>query len=385
MAILGGVSNEAFIKKSLIFSISGMVLMAALLAVLLPEMQDKTMEAELAELTQGYYDFTGQTPTSEEVWGLTGIYTPYGTGSDGQQSTAWGTTADGWVYGSRIEVYAPSQLPGLSTAEAYTVQFDKDTGLYYYVQAGSDLDVQTDGDDPQKGTLYTAVSMDRLHQSDVFFTPGSKVETDRGTYYDFSGWRYVFQPLRDYKASNDLNVSKTTTSLSIVWYDYYGDTGLSGQLMLSGSDSGVSYITARQIVDAFSTASYSSKFEMLFNGVHLNVYIKINPYAIQFGGYTVEECYKLGYWSLMVTSPAITDSSGGFTLTAFSPDRAFDIIVSLLTFSMDGYGLTGVAATLCSLFFTVSLYTSLIAIGIEQWPVLIFAGVLAVIQGLSLL
>lgn len=29
---------------------------------------------------KGYTDMTGQSPISEEVWGLAGIFTPYGTG-----------------------------------------------------------------------------------------------------------------------------------------------------------------------------------------------------------------------------------------------------------------------------------------------------------------
>lgn len=382
--MMGGWSNEAFVKKSLIFSITGMTFMAALLTMFLPAV-DTSLDQELTELTQGYYDFTGQQPTSEEIWGLSGIYTPYGTGSDGLESTAWGTTADGWVYGSRIDVYTPSQMADLSPKESYTVMYDQDTGLYYYVSAGEDLQVSTDQEDPQKGTLYTAVAMDRMHRSDVFFTPGGKVTTEDGFRYDFSGWRYVFQPLRDYKASNDLNVTRTTTSLSVVWYDYYGDEGLSGQLMLNAGDAGVAYITGTQIVQAFQQSSYSSRFSMPFNGLELNVYIKINPYALQFGGYTVEECWKYGFWSVMVTSPSVTSDSSGFTLQSFSPDRVFDIVVSLLTFSFDGYGLSGIAATLCSFFFTVSLYTSLIAIGLNFYPVLILSGMLAVFQSFSIL
>lgn len=384
MAFLGGVSNEAFIKKSLIFSITGMVFMAAFMALFLPDV-DKDLDSELADLTAGYYDFTGAKPVSEEIWGLTGIYTPYGTDSEGKESASWGTTPDGWVYGSRVTYYEPSQMQGLSPDEGYAVAYDEKQGLYRYVKAGKNLDVSLGtAEDPSAGTLYTAAAMDIAHKSDVFFSPGSKQTDDRGTYYGFSGWRYTFQPLRDYKASDDLDVTRSTTSLSIVWYEYYGDSGLSGQLMLAG-DQGVSYITKKEIVEAFSSASFSSKFQMKFNGLSINVYIKLNPYAIQFGGYTVEKCYDSGFWSVMVTSPSVTQDTSDFTLQAFSPDRAFDIIAHLLTFSMDGYGLSGVGATLCSLFFTVSLYTSLIAIGIEEKLVLILTGVLAVIQSISIL
>lgn len=383
-----GFSNESFVKSALVFSITSMVLMTAFISIFAPY-NDQDLESSLSQLTEDYYKFTGAEPTSEEVWALSGIYTPYGVDENGEQSTAWGTTPDGWVYGARIQRYEPTQFMDLyGDKEAYTVMFDADRGLYYYTAAGADLDYKVAEPDPdtgvinpEEGTLYTSVAMDKEHKSDIFFTAGGRQSMENGTfYYQFSGWRYAFQPLRDYKASNDLNVDATTSSLSLIWYNYYGDDGISGQLMLSGSDSGVAYITGPQIVQAFNSASFSSKFAMVFNGIDMNVYIKINPYALQH--YTVEECYNNGWWSVLITSPSVADSDG-FTLSAFSPEKAFDVIVSLLTFHGENYGLTGMASSIASLFFTVSMYTSLIAIGLSVWPVLIFAGVLAVIQGIA--
>lgn len=387
-SLFGGFNSDTFVKQNLIAAILIPVLMVGLLSFFLPA-GDTDMQEELGELTDDYFKFTGAAPVSEEIWALSGIYTPYSVGEDGQTSPAWGTTPDGWVYGSRIPSYSPTQYGKLGDGaqEAYRVQYDEDTGLYYYVEAGSDLDVKVaeageEGVDPQTGALYTAVSFEYTQKSSVFFSPGSKQTIQEGSYYPFTGWRYVFQPLRDYKASNDTTVDKTTTSLSCVWYDYYGDTGVSGQLMLSGSDSGVSYITGEEIVAAFNQASYSSKFQMVFNGIDLNVYIKINPYALTFGGYSIEECYNNGFWSMMVTSPAVTTGDGAFVMDAFSPDRIFDIVVKLLTFQVGDYGLSGMAATFCSFFFVVPFYTTLIAIGLSNYPVLIFAGLLAVAQGI---
>lgn len=386
----GSGGNAAFTKRALTFSIMGMVLMAGFLAVFLPDDYDGDLKEELDTLSEGYYSMTGTKAVSEEIWGLSGIYTPYGLKSDGEESTEWGTTPDGWVYGQRITLYSPSQFSDLNGGkESYTVEYDEDTGLYYYVEKGSDLSSVTVATgtpvDPETGTLYTAVAMDPTHMSDQFFTPGSKVTDENGTYYNFSGWRYAWQPLRDYQASNDLNVSRTSTSLSIVWYDYYGTSGLSGQLMLSGSDSGVSYLTTQQIVQAFDSSSFSSKFTMVFNGIDMNVYIKLNPWALQFGGMSVEDAFNNGYWSIMITSPSVTSDSTGFTMTAFSPDRVLDIVIGLLTFSMDSYGLSGVASILCSVFFTVSLYTSLLAISLEKVHLLILMAILAAVQAISII
>ena len=389
MGLVGGVANASFIKRSLLFSIMSMFFMASLLAIFLPDQHEGGLQEELDSLTSDYYDITGSNPVSEEVWGLSGIYTPVGRDDTGAESTAWGVTPDGWVYGSRIYQYTPTQYRGLNFgAESYTVMYDENKGLYYYTAVGDDLKDSFkagDPEDPETGTLYTQVSFDIAHKSDLFFTPGGRQQTEQGSYYEFSGWRYVWQPLRDYQASNDLSVDRTTTSISMVWYDYHGTEGLGAQLMLCGSDSGVAYIRGGDIVRAFDSASYSAKFVLTFNGIDMNVYIRLNPYVLQFMGGSVEDAYRDGYWTVMITSPSVTSDTSGFTMSAFSPDRVFDIIVGLLTFEMAHFGLTGVAATLCSVFFTVSLYTSLLAIGIENLPVLILTGILAVIQSIGII
>lgn len=390
MMLGGGYVNESFVKGAMTFSILALVLLPAFLGIFFPS-YDGSMEKELEALGNDYYKITGASPTSEEIWGLSGIYTPYGVGPDGEASTAWGTTPDGWVFGSRIYTYAPSQLSDLNGGkESYTVTYDEDKGLYYYTAKGSDLSSVTvhepgggEEQDPEKGTLYTSVTMDKTQKSNRFFTTGDKTARENGTfYYEFTGYRYVFQPLRDYKASNDLNVDATTSSLSLIWYSYFKDDGISGQLIISGSDSGIAYITSTQILEAFNAAAYSAKFQMVFNGLNMNVYIQINPYALQH--YSVEECYAQGFWSVMVTSPSISDSSG-LTLDSFSPDRIWDAVYHLLTFDLDHYGLGGTAGILASLIFSMSFYTTLIALGLSVWPVLIFAGLVAAIQALSIL
>lgn len=383
----GGYVNESFVKSSLTMSILVLILLPTMLGIFFPT-YDGSMEKELSALGEDYYKITGASPTSEEVWGLSGIYTAYGVGPDGQPSTAWGTTRDGWIHGSRIVTYSPSQLEDLNGGkEGYTVTYDQDKGLYYYTSKGDDLISVTvdsgDPQDPEKGTLYTSVTMDKLQKSERFFTVGDRTMKENGTfYYEFTGYRYCFQPLRDYKASNDLNVEATTSSLSLIWYSYLNDDGISGQLIISGSDSGIAYITSTQILEAFNQANYSAKFQMVFNGLNMNIYIQINPYALQH--YSVEECYKEGYWSVLVTSPSVSDSAG-LTLDSFSPDRIWTAVCDLLTFNLDHYGLGGAAGTIASLVFSMGFYTTLIAIGLSVWPVLIFAGLVAAIQALSLL
>lgn len=95
---------------------------------------------------------TGRSATSEEIWGLSGIYTPYGIDEYGKPSTKYGITDDGWIYGARIGNYNPVQYKakyneqtgeysedpnGLDDGKlGYVVTYNGDKGLYYYKWIG---------------------------------------------------------------------------------------------------------------------------------------------------------------------------------------------------------------------------------------------------------
>lgn len=388
MSLATSYGNEAFTKSALTFSLITMILMASFVTVFAPAPQVSGMQAELDDLTSAYGALTGSTGTSEEIWGLTGIYTPYGVGADGQPSTARGTTLDGWTFGARVSSYSPTQYKGLNgDASAYTVSYDPQKGMYYYTAHGSDwLDIEDGSTESiSSGTTYTRVHMDATQKSNVFFTSGSKTELENGTfYYDYTGYRYTFQPLRDYYMSQSTAVSHTSTSLSLIWYQYYADSGLSGQLVLSGSDGGVAYITTAQIMEKLNKANNTAKFDMTFNGATMHVIIHMDDYAMTHG-YSVADAYNAGFWDVMVTSPSVTSAtSEGVQIGSFNVESLMDTVVGLLTFDNSKFGLSGTGATIASVVFSVSFYTSLIAIGLVCWPVLLFAGVMALIQSISI-
>ena len=375
-------------KKALTGALLIMFFMSSFIGVFFPQI-DPTLERNLDSLNSDYARMTGGSATEEEIWALTGIYTPVGIDADGNPASGWGYTRDGWIYGDRVINYTPVNYNDLNGGkEGYTVRYDEGTGLYYYTAAGSDLrSIKVDPDNLTESTLYTSVTMDWApeHKSNVFFTTGGKVEQNGRFYYNFSGYRYCMQPLRDYQASSNLNVDKTTSSLSLIYYSYYTDEGISGQLILSGADAGISYLSAGEIIRAFDSTIYTSKFQLVFNGLDINLYIQINPWAIQH--MSVEQCFNQGYWSFMVTSPAVTDSTSGFTLDALSIDNIFGAIWNLLTFNTEVYGLTGTAKTIAVLFFNMSLYTTLLSLALMNLKTMLIAGlmggIIAAVQAIS--
>ena len=358
--------------KMIMFSVTVMILLSVFLPMFNVQNKNGDIPDYLADIENQYFNFTGSKPASESLWVLTGIYTPYGQDSDGLPSSAWGYTDDGWLYGQRVVSYTPSQYGG-TNASAYATYYDDELRVYRYSNDSTTVNKH------DQGALYGDVVMDVDKKSNMFFTSAGKTTTDDGKfYYSFSGYRYAFQPIqKHYTEDQDGNISEVipnTTSLSLIWYDYYGSTGISGQLIISGSDGGVAFLTAAEIVSAFNASISTSKFIMNFNGVDMILSIRLDPYYIT-NGMSVEECYNLGYWSIMVSSRSVDASSLIAADYEFNPTEIFNTMIDILTFNADKYGLTGMAGILATLLIVVPLFAALIVIGLENYIVVILAGI----------
>jgi hypothetical protein len=234
--------------------------------------------------------------------------------------------------------------------------------------------------------------MDVGKKSDIFFTSNGKVTDGDFYYYKFNGLRYSWQPVAEYKAidnnGNLRDVVPNTTSLSLIWYDYYGSnggpgsSGLAGQLIITGADSGVAYLTASQIVSAFNSDTSTSRFTLAFNGIDCYIHIRIDPRALS-SGLTIEDCYNQGYWSVMVSSPSADVSSMAGADYEFNPTDVFHTMIDLLTFKTSDYGLTGIAGVLSSFIIVIPLMAGLITIGLDKYQILIMAGIYGVISAIN--
>lgn len=369
MGLLGGADNN-FSFKMIIFAMAVLFLLPTFMSMYVGTSSDA--DQNVNDLLDDYYDFTGSNAVSESVWALTGIYTPY-TGT-----TTYGYTDDGWLYGSVVGEgtgsYTPDQYVG--TSQTYSIQRGED-GLYRYTSASAD--------GHEAGDLYTNVAFDSSHKSSIFFTEAGKVESGDFFYYEYTGYRYAFQPLANYNAQdsegNPVPVLANTTSLSLIWYEYYGSSGISGQLILSGSDGGVAYLTAQQIVTAFSSTTSTATFNMTFNSVDMRIHIRIDPYYLS-QGYSIEQCYNMGYWSIMVSSLSTDIDAYNTTDYGFNIWSIFETLIDLFTFNTAEYGISGTMGTIASLVLVIPLYAALISIGISFYPALILAGILAAVQGI---
>lgn len=385
-----GGSSEAFIQGALIFGVITLFLMPVMISVLMTPATEEfdtnptVSQDRLDEFNTAYMNFTTNGSKKEQPWALTGIYTPYSGGT-------YHYTPDGWLYGEVIPSYSPEQYKG--TAGEYTVvrgmggtanTDDRFTGVLYTYTTSATLDGHNRGD------AYTYVTMDITKQSEIFFTEQLKHTVSNpvggGFYYEYTGYRYCFQALESgYTSYTDADGNKgitklnaTTSSLSLIWYNYASQTGISGQLILSGSDYGVSQLTAGDIVSAFNSSTNTAKFEMHFNGIPMFIYIRVDPYMTR-QGLTVEECYNQGFWSIMVSSLS-TDPQDYYTSDfSFTPEKILDTAIALMSFNMDEYDMSDTMRILSSLVFNMVLLTMLLAIGLKNPKILLIAGIAALV------
>lgn len=230
------------------------------------------------------------------------------------------------------------------------------------------------------------MSFDREHQSDIFFTAATKQTDNNGAFkYDYTGYRMSFQPVSSYTAYSEDNekvaVVATTTSLSLIWYQVptEGGSGVAGQLVLSGSDSGVAYLNQAAILSAFNATTSTAPFDLVFNGVKMTVYIKIDPYYLN-QGWTVQQCYNQGYWSIMVTSLSVDSSAYLGTDNSKNPMDLIDTVIDFFTFNLDDYNMSPGIEMICYLLFVIPFYLGLIVLCLDYAYLWILVGILAAIQ-----
>ena len=392
-------SNNEFSFKLIIMALVITVMLSMFINIFIPQQEEGVNTNELLD---GYFQMTGTAPASESIWALKGIYTPYA-------GSTYGYTDDGWLYGSSVEKYTPTQYDVGNFK--YTVKKDSEGLFRYYTPEVKDPGDEGTAEEKAAyaqyikyvnkeepltvygnhylGDLYTDIAFDINYKSNIFFTENNKHTDDNGRFwYQYTGYRYSFSPLKNYtsldKNKEPVEVIANTTSLSLIWYQYYYQSGVSGQLVVSGSSQGVAYITAEQIVQAFNSTTSAAKFTMAFNGVDMNVYVKIDPYHLA-QGVSIEDCYNGGFWSVMVTSLATDTNAYENTNYALNIDNVLETIWNIFTFNYSDYGIEGWAGVICTMLICIPFYAAILVFALEYKWVAILAGIMAAIQGLGTL
>lgn len=372
--------DMAFSYGLILMAVVLMIAMPMCINILAPQHEVTEYEDVINQLNESYANFTGSAPIKEDVWALQGIYTPY------QSSGPQGTTKDNWLYGTEVHDYTPSQYNAgdntYTVSNRVTVDGEtRNLNHYVYTNVGSGYAGISNGD------VYSYVAMDVNQQSNIFFAPQNKHTVGSNFYYDYSGYRYSFSPISSVTGVDDngntITWDKDYSSCSLIWYSYYNlQNGIAGQLVINSSmDGGTAYITSDTIIKNLNTQNNTAKFDLVFNGVTIYLYLKLDSYYLS-TGLSIQECFNQGYWSVMLTSASADVSSYVSPDYSFNPENIFQTFIDIFTFNLDSYGFSPMMAIFCSLIVALPLYVGLLVIGIDNWPVLILAGILLAIQSI---
>ena len=327
--------DDATLMKVAVFGIAMSIFCTLGIQIMLVEASGDYDYDDIQAYKNELIQFSGQTMINNSPWVLTHVYTPWdpATGVDKHYS-------EGWMYG---EDYGPPNpnteykgYPGyLSAADIRLDPEQKSSAPLSYTREAADIDERS-GDKwwsniPIIGDIGRVLGFDPYTYQNVVLNNWS-----------YTGYRYVFDPTLPF-ATQENKPSAHDGSLSIVWYTYNGQEGLSGGLDIYGGRHAASndtiklasYSAADIVADYNLGSSYATVYDFDFNGTHLNLSIRFDADAIE-SGMPLMQAWTDGKWSMAISSI----SAGNFldieNSTAFSDTMGgmFNTFIKIFTFSL---------------------------------------------------
>lgn len=326
--------DDALLVKLAVFGVVMSVLCTALITVLFVENGSDYSFDEIQEGRNELETFTGQSMINETPWKLTGVYTPW-ISTDG---TAGHVDEDGWLYGTAI-----------TTSEGYSY-IGKTANIKLDVEQKSNAPLTvSDSTQPYKyadGLKWWA--KDRVIAGVHFtFAKGlgttlgfdpNEYKTKNATIWNYTGYRYAFDPMLPFQStdSDTGEVSVRDGKLSLVWYSYNGQEGLSGGLDVYGGRVLLAGYSAADIITAYnSSTGYATTYDFDFEGTRLHLSVRFDETAIQ-NGTALMQAWTNGDWTLAISSTSAGNffdisKSNSFSATAGNMIQTF---ISIYTFDM---------------------------------------------------
>lgn len=356
-------SDDQTLIKIAVFGVTFSILATMGLAIFMADGSDYDYDS-----IQGYRDdlieFSGESMINQNPWILTHIYTPW----ESSMGTEGHIDADGWLYGE--EITADDFSGGLGESANIRLDPDKkssvpitvsgDTVDYEYV---SGLKWWADSDIVG---VWGAIATNYI-ASQVGADPHTYA-TETASVYSFTNYRYVFDPTLPFADTE--TASSKNGSLSIVWYSFNSQEGISGALQIYGGNVLLGSYSASDIIAGYNSISgYASTYDFDFNGVNLTLSVRFDQDVID-NGTPLMSAFSAGDWSMAISSVSAgnfydLDDGVSFTATAGS---MVDTFIDIYTFDMPNVNnpwaetimwlLVGLPMTLAMLCVTLRLVTA---------------------------
>lgn len=325
--------NDQILIKVAVFGVTFSIIATLALAVLALDGGDYDYET-----IQGYRDdlieFSGESMINQNPWVLTHVYTPWQI-SDGVDSTH--LDADHWLYGE--EITSDDYSGGLG--ESADIRLDAEHKSSVPITVGRDtyqyeyVDGYKWWSNPDNPFSIITRPIGEFFGGDIY-----TYDSLTATTFSFTGWRYVFDPTLPFAVDSNGDRTNATSSkdgsLSIVWYNYNDQEGISGGLQIYGGDVLLSTYSASDIVAGYNnTSTYATTYDFNFNGVMLTLSIRFDADVLA-NGMPLMQAFSAGHWTMAISSVSAgnfydVQESATFASTAGS---MIDTFVDIYTFNL---------------------------------------------------
>lgn len=293
--------------------------------------------------------FSGQSMLNHTPWVLTEVYTPW----DPAMGTAGHITEDGWLYGESVDYADIGKSANIrfdpGQKSAALLSYEKDAVSYTYPTG-------------------TAWWFDNIF--DVITRPiGLALRLDPYEYssgnasnWNYTGYRYEFDPTLPFQYNED-GSPKTASAdgkLSLVWYSYGGQEGISGGLDVYGGNVLLASYSATDIIAAYSsTSGLATTYNFDFGGAMLTLSIRFDQETID-GGAALMQAWTDGRWTMAISSVSAgnffdLENSTSFTVSAGGMINTFIQIYTMSLPSVDNAWMDMILWMLVGLPMTIAL------------------------------
>lgn len=341
--------DDQVLIRIAVFGIAMSVMCTAMVSILLADTGSGDYDFDdIQNYRKDLSSFTGESMLNQTPWVLTSVYTPWtpDLGIEGH------LTDDNWLYGESVNypyINSASCIK-LDPTQKSSIILGVDDRTYEYEYAtGTNPLFDPDSDiwqiaewlysfDPGFGNIHNRAdyaNQGMINLANILGIDTNVYATGTAHMWNYTGYRYVFDPTLPFQVEDEeTKTSVVDGALSIVWYSYLGQEGISGALDVYGGDVLLASYSASDIISAYNTSSgYASHFDFDFGGAMLSLYVSFDPDTIT-SGVPLMEAWTTGQWSMAVTSLSVgnfldVSNSTSYSTTGGSMIKTFIQIYTL--------------------------------------------------------
>lgn len=296
--------STKFMVGATVFATVVSIMIASMLPIFVPITANGVSYEDVADQRMALTNFTGVSMLNQAPFVLKGVYTPY---VPGQEVSEDSYTVDGWLYGESVDYREIGKVAEIRLDPAHKSDrvLQQSADDVTYLVERTNWWAENGTYDESNWLAVIGHYMEQSLKAPVKFIGDAtgwwgdtytETVNRESSFWDYSGYRYVFQP--SLAVETDVDATKQMT-LSIVWYQRLTTEGISGGLVVYNENDRVllANITMQEIIGDYDPNSgYASLYRMSFQGIPVTMAIRFDQSALD-GSVPLESAFSLGQWT----------------------------------------------------------------------------------------